>query len=54
MLERKSLREAVLNRENPCSNHEIRVLFEHGLNLSKPKLGPDLFGITLQENALQP
>ena len=28
--------------------------FEHSINLSKPKLGPDLFGITLQENALQP
>ena len=27
---------------NPCSNHEIHVLFEHGFYLKKPKLGPDL------------
>ena len=26
--------------ENPCSNHEIRVLFEHGFVL---KMSPELF-----------
>ena len=26
--------------QNPCSNHEIHVLFEHGFHLKKPKLGP--------------
>ena len=31
-----------LKPQNPCSNHEIHVLFEHGLYLKKPKLGPDL------------
>ena len=28
--------------QNPCSNHEIHVLFEHVFYLKKPKLGPDL------------
>ena len=28
---------------NPCSNREIRVLFEHGFYLKTPKLGPDLY-----------
>ena len=27
-----------LKPQNPCSNHEIRVLFEHGFNLKKPEL----------------
>ena len=31
-----------LKPQNPCSNHEIHVLFEHGFYLKKPKLGPDL------------
>ena len=31
-----------LKPQNPCSNHEIHMLFEHGLYLKKPKLGPDL------------
>ena len=31
-----------LRPQNPCSNHEIHVLFEHGFCLKKPKLGPDL------------
>ena len=31
-----------LKPQNPCSNHEIRVLFEHGFYLKKPELGPDL------------
>ena len=31
-----------LEPQNPCSNHEIHVLFEHGFYLRKPKLGPDL------------
>ena len=31
-----------LKGQNPCSNHEIHVLFEHGSYLKKPKLGPDL------------
>ena len=31
-----------LQPRNPCSNHEIHVLFEHGFYLKKPKLGPDL------------
>ena len=29
--------------ENPCSNHEIHVLFEHGFNLTILKISPDLF-----------
>ena len=32
-----------LKPQNPGSNHEIHVLFEHGFNLKRPKLGPDLF-----------
>ena len=32
-----------LKLRNPCSNHEIHVLFEHGFNLKRPKLGPDLY-----------
>ena len=31
-----------LKPQNPCSNHEIHVLFDHGFYLKKPKLGPDL------------
>ena len=31
-----------LKLQNPCSNHGIHVLFEHGFYLKKPKLGPDL------------
>ena len=31
-----------LKQQNPCSNLEIHVLFEHGSYLKKPKLGPDL------------
>ena len=31
-----------LKPQNPCSNHEIHMLFEHGFYLKKPKLGPDL------------
>ena len=31
-----------LKPQNPCSNHEMRVLFEHDFYLKKPKLGPDL------------
>ena len=31
-----------LKPQNPCSNHEIHVLFEHGFYLNKPKLGHDL------------
>ena len=38
-----SLREAAWRCIHPCSNHEIRVLFEHGFYLTKPKLDPDLF-----------
>ena len=30
-----------LKPQNPCSNHEIHVLFEHGFYLKKPKLDPD-------------
>ena len=30
-----------LKPQNPCSNHEIHVLFEHDFYLKKPKLGPD-------------
>ena len=33
-----------LKSQNPCSNHEIHVLFEHGFHLKKPKLGTDLYG----------
>ena len=29
-----------LKPQNPCSNHAIHVLFEHGFYLKKPKLGP--------------
>ena len=32
-----------LKPQKPCSNHEIHVLFEHGLYLKRPKLGPDLY-----------
>ena len=31
-----------LKPQNPGSNHEIHMLFEHGFYLKKPKLGPDL------------
>ena len=31
-----------LKPQNPCSNDEIHVLFEHGCYLKKPKPGPDL------------
>ena len=31
-----------LKPQNPCSNHEIHVLFEHGFYLKKSFLGPDL------------
>ena len=31
-----------LKPQNPSSNHENHVLFEHGFYLKKPKLGPDL------------
>ena len=31
-----------LKPRNPCSNHEIHVLFEHGFYLKKRKLGPDM------------
>ena len=34
--------QSCLKPQNPCSNHEIHVLFEHGFYLKKPKLGPDL------------
>ena len=32
-----------LKPQNPCSNHEIHVLFEHDFYLKKSKLGPDLY-----------
>ena len=32
-----------LKPQNPCSNHEILVLFEHGFYLNRAKLGPDLY-----------
>ena len=31
-----------LKPQNPCSNHEIHMLFEDGFYFKKPKLGPDL------------
>ena len=31
-----------LKLQNPCSNHEIHVLFEHGFYFKKPKLGPEM------------
>ena len=31
-----------LKPQNPHSNHEIHVLFEHGFYLKMPELGPDL------------
>ena len=34
--------QSCLKTQNPCSNHEIHMLFEHGFYLKKPKLGPDL------------
>ena len=37
-----------LKPQNPCSNHEIHVLFEHGFYLKRPKLGPDLYDVTLE------
>ena len=40
--------------QNPRSNHEIHVLFEHGFNLQKPKLGPDFACMTLHWKALRP
>ena len=36
--------------QNPCSNHEILVLFEHGFYLKKPKLGPDLYACDTRES----
>ena len=32
-----------LKLQNPCSNYEIHVLFEHGFYLKRPKLGTDLY-----------
>ena len=34
--------QSCLMLQNPCSNHEIHMLFELGFCLKKPKLGPDL------------
>ena len=37
---------------NPCSNHEIHMLFEHGFYLKKPKLGLIcMHGVTLESVA---
>ena len=36
------LTRSCLKLQNPCSNHEIHMLFEQGFYLKKPKLGPDL------------
>ena len=38
----KFVTRSCLKPQNPCSNHEIHVLFEHGFYLKKSKLGPDL------------
>ena len=32
-----------LKAQNPCSNHEIYVLFEYGFYLKRHKLCPDLY-----------
>ena len=31
--------QSCLKPQNPFSNHEIHMLFEHGFHLKKPKLG---------------
>ena len=39
----------LLKPQNPCSNHEIHVLFELGFYLKNLKLGPDLlYDVTLE------
>ena len=35
-LNKNLLREAVWSRKNPCSYHEIHMLFEHDFYLTKP------------------
>ena len=40
-----------LKPQNPCSNHDIHVLFEHGFYLKRPKLGPDLYAWTYTEKS---
>ena len=42
ILEWKFVTRSCLKPQNPCPNHEIYVLFEHGFYLKKPKLGPNL------------
>ena len=32
--------EVVFKQQNPCSNHEIHMLFEHGFDLLKSQEGP--------------
>ena len=32
-------------RKNLCSYHEIHMLFEHGLNLTQLKMGPDALAV---------
>ena len=34
--------QSCLKQQNPCSNHEIHVLFEHGFYLKTLEPGPDL------------
>ena len=44
--------QSCLKPQNPCSNHEIHVLFEHGFYLKRPKLGPGLYAyVTLESVA---
>ena len=43
ILAREFVTRSCLKLQNPCSNHEIHVLFEHGFYLKIPKLGPDLY-----------
>ena len=38
-----------LKPQNPCSNYEIHVLFEHGFYIKKRKLGPDLHALRTLE-----
>ena len=42
ILAREFVTRSCLKPQNPCSNHEIHVLFELAFNFKKPKLGHDL------------
>ena len=38
--------------ESPCSNQEIRVLFEHGFELELLKMSPEIFACGYTESVV--